>query len=190
MCEKCMSVSDAEAKHSDRSEFHTKPFNYEHAKAGAPISFGWGAPATVLTFQRQGIKGAHHPILVEDLTGATTCYSSTGQPSGNSKAFMPDAWHLVMRPLGYCEGRPVYTDDILHSPDDIPWAVGVNMHADDLGDMLLESHWPVVYPKSLMSFEELNRHAGTAATWEPRARNIADAAIAHAIKSGQVILKE
>ncbi len=188
MCEKCMTIHDAQVNHGNPAEFHTKAFNYEQAKSGAPISTAFGTKVKVLTFERQGLKGALSPILIEDVTGATLVYSADGCPTGKDCwAQHQSIWRLVMRPIGYCEGLPVYVDDTLISPDDISWTAGCSADRVEFLEMLAESHWPQKYPKSLMTFDELNANAGTAATWEPRARKLADAAIEHAIRSGQVV---
>jgi len=90
---------------------HTKPFNAEHAKAGAPYCQRNGLAALI------GIWNGRNPIVPligerENSKGqfsATTWTANGGNPNPNGT----ESNDLVMLPLGYCEGKPVFVGDEL-----------------------------------------------------------------------------
>jgi len=90
----------------------TKPFNAEHAKAGAPYCQRNGLAARI------GIWDAEsgYPLVgvrlldslgTEEVSAAWNCVGTTS----NAEA----SFSLVMLPLGYCEGKPVFVGDELRT---------------------------------------------------------------------------
>ena len=90
---------------------HTKPFNLEHAKAGAPYCQRNGLPARIGIWDGKGedvkLIGAltenngYEYAAVWDTTGRTLTHNNSAT--------------LIMLPLGMCEGKPVFVGDELEN---------------------------------------------------------------------------
>lgn len=173
----------------------SKTFNLEHAKAGAPYCCRDGEEAIVLKWDGRRFN--------EPLVG---CIGADDIPAswGNDGRYVPDEHgprqrDLVMLPLGFIDGKPVFVGDEVvdkFNGDLVPvlanWG-GINT--------ALWS-WPApapVYPKTLIShvvlfgeYETSLRNRGYA---EVSADSYGLAAIAnfslrHAIDAGQVVLPD
>jgi hypothetical protein len=121
---------------------HTKPFNVEHAKAGAPYCQRNGLPAWVMRWERQslnyGISGDRRLTSGVDSTASWTVKGaqfSDGTKSDND---------LVMLPLGYCEGKPVFVGDKLE--DTRAKNVFYYFKASDVGADFTHTTWPRTAP--------------------------------------------
>lgn len=162
----------------------TKPFNLEHAKAGAPYACRDGDAATVMKWDGRGSQ----PIVgFYGETDLATTWHTNGRfyITGRDES----AHDLVMTPLGYIDGKPVFVGDELLN------AFGVATTAwpgIDFG----RGHgwsWPAPakqYPVSMLSDGEMaaamiGMHPAMNITVGWRA--IADRALRHAIDNGQVI---
>lgn len=89
----------------------TRPFNLDHAKAGAPVCQRSGYPATILKFDVKGefpIAG----ILVIDEEEEVGAWRSDGSFYDKGEDDLYDIT-LVMKPLAYLQGRPVHYGDEL-----------------------------------------------------------------------------
>lgn len=182
---------------------HTRPFNLEHARAGAPYSCRDGTEATILKFD------GRHPVY--PLTGIAgpddymTCWTNAGKYEETPRDHKSD---LVMTPLGYLDGKPVFVGD------EIVNAFGhkVKMPAAPSGSFD-GCRWPAPereYPQATITVKDLakvtphnhhfdaewssDRYTSTLTyTIHGRCKTnlplqaIANAALRHAIDAGQVI---
>jgi hypothetical protein len=100
---------------------HTKEFNVQHAKAGAPYAQRNGLAARI------GIWNSNHPngtMLVGTQTIQGYEHSCSWEANGNNPNGTKSN-DLVMLPLGYCEDKPVFVGDELEQINgDLGWAVG------------------------------------------------------------------
>jgi hypothetical protein len=101
---------------------HTKEFNVEHAKAGAPYAQRNGLAARIGIWDAIG----SYPLAgvragIDGMEGSSS-WTAKGKFSLGYAAYQFD---LVMTPLGYCEGKPVFVGDELEQINgDLGWAVG------------------------------------------------------------------
>lgn len=168
---------------------HTRPFSAEHAKAGAPYCCRDGSEATVLKWDG---RSERYPLLgvVTDRDELTTWSKDGAHHVDNSSRL-----DLVMTPLGFIDGKPVFVGDIIKSPDCKPTPAEVWMRFGPGSEWC----WPApakVYPATAMSEGEIissyygggpvNGHQEETAAFF----RIANAALRHAIDAGQVIIKE
>lgn len=167
---------------------HFVPFNFDHAKAGAPYGTETGAPVEILKWDMQR---ATSPILA--LVGdrqETALYGRDGLSSGFSK--------LVMLPLAMVEGKPVFVGDELRYKID-NCIVITHPQQREFADM----YWPKPvkeYPKTRMKFKEFLTVADlqelkTSSLEERerfhmRAMTIANSAIRSAIDDGDIVTRE
>lgn len=161
----------------------TRPFNAEHAKAGAPYCCRGGDEATVLKWDGRGCGFS--------LIGFFGQFDDIDTWTGNGcneSAIYESEIDLVMIPLGMCEGRPVFVDDILTTRFGGIWI------ADSADRYFSEFYWPApakIYPVSLMTdTETYDSISGPFHAHAFQRRQIADAAIRHAIDAGQVVIAE
>lgn len=165
---------------------HTKPFNPEHAKAGAPYALATGEGVDILKWDR---KHAQCIVTVSHQDAAVRTYRADGtQGHGDGK------FDLVMTPLGYLEGKPVFVGDELVTPTGMKWVTTPTCRVEH-GRSLADCCWPAPekqYPETGMSGEELenafNNAYATRITGALTA--VANAALRHAIDNGQVAPKE
>lgn len=94
-------------------EIHSKPFNLEHAKAGAPVQLRRGEPARILCFDRASVSGVLFPIiaLVKDINVGEYIIERTSD--GKHRGCSKRDYDLVMAPLAVVEGKPVFVGDVL-----------------------------------------------------------------------------
>lgn len=91
---------------------HTRWFNLEHAKEGAPFCCRNGVKAALYNTNS---KNKNYPLVGELLElGEPHAWSIVGETYGKLDA-EKDEYDLVMLPLGICEGFPVYTNDFLYT---------------------------------------------------------------------------
>jgi hypothetical protein len=88
---------------------YTRPFNFKHAKDGAPISCRNGDKVFLYNMCSNNPK---YPLLGEIIrSGWPLSWSKNGKTHVGDKEYDTD---LVMLPLGFCEKSPVFTDDVLY----------------------------------------------------------------------------
>lgn len=165
----------------------SKPFNMEHARAGAPFCLRGGGPATVLKWDGRR-KG-------EPLIGFRTEQDIPSSWSAGGVYFSdclegPD--DLVMLPLGLIGGKPVFVgDQVVNAGGAITTAfVGI-----DLTSPPLAWRWPAptkAYPTTSMTFDELAIVHNAQLDSKPNefarsVRAVANAALRHAVDAGQVV---
>lgn len=168
----------------------SRPFNLEHAKAKAPYCCRDGRAAQVLKWDRNvsdyplmGVIGKSDDPRTWDMTGSTT-YCAHGAEYDCD---------LVMLPLGFIDGKPVFVGDEYLGIMDTP-AKAEPKHA---GMPFSGCKWPItvpVYPETLMLLKDFDAAIIASSSKEcidaKVACAIANAAIAHAIASGQVVFPD
>lgn len=174
----------------------TRPFDIDHARAGAPYCCRDGMKATVLKWDRNtpryvllGVYGDADDHATWNAEG----FFSIGDKSNRD---------LVMLPLGEIDGKPVFTGDEieLRGFDGLNgenWR-RITVQPDTLVKACCEvgyARWPAPakqYPFSQMSEQELLNAAGSAMPldWANGFLRVAHAAIRHAIDHEQVITAE
>lgn len=168
---------------------HTRPFNLEHARAGAPFCRADGTDFEVLKWDR---KHTQCIVAVSKQDAAVNTFRPDGTETGNRPTHA-----LVMTPLGFCEGKPVFAgdeliDDSVMFGEDRRFTVGPTMREGHFAHCA----WPAaapVYPETRMDASELfaaglteRRSVLEAAPAQLKA--IANAAIRHAVEQGQVVI--
>lgn len=161
----------------------TKPFNAKHAKAGAPYCCRNGDQATVLKWDcRSGLPLA-------GVCGAIDmAHNWTAEGLHGNR--LDDMFDLVMTPLCMCEGKPVFYDDELMTESGTLF----RLKSITPGYSMIGVTWPKKqreYPQTTMSDDQLYASSEYIKTTPPAEymRRIANAAIKHAIDSGQVAAK-
>lgn len=164
---------------------HTKPFHFDHAKAGAPYGTATGMPVEILKWDMQGNV---HSILA--IVGdRQECARYTRLGTNGSYA------DLVMLPLGMVEGKPVFVGDQLQNSKDGTIQEARRHWGVELIDWS-EWNWPKLakeYPKTRMSQAALSGAMNSS----PRGMAIGHClecvvnnAIARAIDDGDVFTRE
>lgn len=171
----------------------TRPFNLEHAKAGAPFCCKDGMHARIYQFFDAVLIGlttnpdGSHPACAQwDLTGACT---------QSRQGFLASESDLVMIPLGYVEGKPVFVGDEVRDR----WNNSITAY---IGMGFDPAHWfwpapEADSPKTSMAGGELfdvyaahlrTKHGYNSITAESTGlAEVANAAIARAIQDGDVV---
>lgn len=90
---------------------HSKPFNLEHAKAGAPVQLQKGTPVRILCFDR-AYQG-QLPIIALANDGNVGEYIIERTSDGRYRGYNNPDYDLVMAPLAVVEGKPVFVGDVL-----------------------------------------------------------------------------
>lgn len=165
----------------NKPEF-TKPFDVKHAKAGAPFTGEHGEAVRVLIWDR---KHPTHPIIAieEDGEQEAIAFSKDGSTAHNYDSIVRQ---LVMLPLGFIDGKPVFVGDEYLGHADFP-SKAEPKHA---GMPFNGCKWPPAAPKwpqTTMKNNELSRIGLLAETGEIERRLIANAAIAHSCETGALV---
>lgn len=168
---------------------HTRPFNAEHARAGAPYATRGGLDATILKWDGRSkespLIGVYGPNDASNDWG----FDGFSHAVGHTK----NDYDLVMTPLGMIDGKPVFVGDTIKSTDCMPTPAAVGMNFGNGSTW----RWPApapVYPETKMTDEELqiafngNRFSGLfPPPFDWCARFLANAALRHAIDAGQLV---
>lgn len=154
----------------------SRPFNLEHARAGAPFGCRDGRVATILKWdgRRPG-----EPLIGHQ--GEDDIPASWAVDGAYSQEHESDV-DLLMLPLGMLDGKPVFTGDAIEDgPGD--WTPGI---AHPANRNFTNCRWPApprVYPVTLMAAAELD----SASADTEGLRRVANAALRHAVDAGQLI---
>lgn len=152
-----------------------KPFNLEHAKAGAPVQLLDGTEATIIKFD--GRNDAFPLVVLVGSIDTPTMGTVNGQ-------LQPLGAVLAMKPFGYCEGKPVHVGDTL-----------IHKAADSCGSIVRpgctrtdfsEFSWPQQYPVTQLSNDTLADYVCTMPSTDDL-RQVANAAIQHGIDNGYLM---
>lgn len=167
-----------------------RPFNLEHARDGAPIATRIGSKAEILKWD---MRGGDCPLLgfVDNGDGGeqSARWNLDGDVAGN----FGRGCSLVMTPLGYIDGKPVFVGDELVHDHGTFTATPTARQCDFTG-----LRWPApakVYPTTNMTFYELMIAHNAQLDGKPNEfarsiRAVANAALRHAVDAGQVIESE
>lgn len=162
----------------------TKPFNLEHAKAGAPYSCKDGTEATVLKWDGRlmgcslvGVYGPNDKVM-------------TWAADGSYGSSRHDHIDLVMLPIGLIDGKPVFVGDEYTDP------LGNLRSASPSDRYYTCCTWPEpakIYPISSALPCALkgafNSHWKKGGSMDESILYLASTAIRHAIDTGQVITR-
>lgn len=159
---------------------HYKPFNLEHAKAGAPV--GCETERNKIEIFKYTERSIFGSIRYGDEEEVVTSWDINGK---NDPCLKSD---LVMLPLGYCEGKPVFVGDELIDKEDGHKVAATPLWKNMDGTLW---KWPKPepkYPETRMSLDEI------AIKWqEPYGyvglKKFGNEVIARAIQDGDVFTK-
>lgn len=167
----------------------SKPFNIEHAKAGAPILCADGCVPEILKY-------------------GTKLFGTITNDEGDEFAASWSLWgvkisgvlgsekNLVMAPLGMIDGKPVFVGDAIE---------GLDISGDSWIELTAKPkdrvkgryfRWPApakVYPETRMSIDELEaafNSVSTEGSVSRGCRAIASAALRHAVDNGYLVTPE
>lgn len=191
----------------------TRPFNLEHARAGAPIACKGGDKAVILKWDLRG-KGPLLGFVESDGEDIATRWQEDGTTYGK----LGDSVALIMIPLGYIDGKPVFVGDEIemkvfgHLNQWKRVKVGAGW-AITWPDDERVAQWPApakVYPESTITVHDLEKITPHShrfyAKWDTECgtstityvihgrckidlplQAIANSALRHAIDAGQVV---
>jgi hypothetical protein len=162
----------------------TKPFDITSAKAGAPYGCRNGNPATILKWDAQNTDfPLIGTIIFTDGSEHPESWTVNGMRGVGMGEAAPD---LVMLPLGYIDGKPVFVGDVFRG------ASGAQYEATPAERYFTGCRWPEPekqYPVTQMTARDLVVTTEAANDSQPL-RAVANAALRHAIDNGQVATKE
>lgn len=165
----------------------SRPFNLEHARAGAPYCCRDGHAAHILKWDR---NVSDYPLLgVIRKSDDPRTWAITGSTTYGNHGEEYDC-DLVMQPMGFIDGKPVFVGDEFIGHANTPCVVKAGLSSNFAG-----CRWPAlapVYPKTLMSDGDLvsNYYGGGPVSHEQEYqawRRIANAAICHGIDNGYLL---
>lgn len=158
-----------------------RPFNLEHAKAGAPVRLSDGTESVrIICFDYKGSAGPILACIGNDRFENVYVFGADGRMHGNT------GHQLAMRALGTCQGREVHWGDKLVD------AAGTVMVGNDwTQEDFDQCTWPAQYPVTWMTTDEINEVFDRSHNMLQKVilpaescRNIANAAIKHGIDNG------
>lgn len=165
----------------------SRPFNLEHAKAGAPYCCRDGEDATILKWD---CRDPNFPLvgIFGDSDDATE-WSAAGQYNCQ----LNPEYDLVMLPLGFIDGKPIFVGDEL-----VYISSGRTTFVEPGDKNFSHCRWPALtpaYPVTLMTDGDLvsNYYGGGPVSHDQEYQawhRIANAALRHAIDAGQVVLPD
>lgn len=152
-------------------------FNLDHAKAGAPVELSDGTEATIIKFDG---RQPGYPLIV--LVGeGDVPYSAkvNGEVWGINSV-------LTMRPLGHCEGKPVFMGDkLVNAAGEYTVTLGLTQVHFGM------SEWPNQYPVTQLTSEQIGDLEENPVTIKGdnygSTRNMINAAIKHGIDNGYLM---
>lgn len=151
-----------------------RPFNLEHAKAGAPVRLSDGTESVRIICT--DYKGSAGPILAcigNDRFENVFIFSADGRMHGGGQH------QLVMRALGTCQGREVHWGDKLVD------AAGTVMVGNDwTQEDFDQCTWPATYPVTRLCGNELYAIGKVPSDDGINLVEVANAAIKHGIDNG------
>lgn len=168
---------------STKPEF-TKPFNAEHARAGAPYYCANGLAAEIFKWDA---KNKTFPLMGSVVLSNGIECGASWTTNGNWSADGSHGQDLVMTPLRMINGKPVFVGDKL-----VPLAHPTHTPTEVTPDSRPCSSlwaWPApanVHPVSLMTSSELRSIYDFDAPLLVNLSIIANAVIKHAIDAGQL----
>ncbi|MGK5049917.1 hypothetical protein ACQ4WP_29130 [Janthinobacterium sp. GB4P2] len=171
-----------------KPEFY-KPFDLEHARAGAPIGLTGGGTARFVAYAEEADPSCC-VVVIEDRFNLIGTRRKSGRVNEAGATDNPN--DLVMLPLGLINGKPVFVGDVITAPDckgSFPADAQMNF-----GDGTVWT-WPTpprAYPETRLSFEALcvSGSMHLTSTNSIGIRALANAALRHACEADQVVPKD
>lgn len=162
----------------------SRPFNILDAKAGAPYCCRDGRTAQVLKWDR---NVSDYPMMgVVGKSDDPRTWTATGSATYGAHGEEYDC-DLVMLPLGFIDGKPVFMGDELITRFGDKFVV----EAKHIGDLDEENTWPPSYPVTQMRLEDFDAAIIASGSKEcisaSAACAIANAALRHAIDNGYLL---
>lgn len=169
---------------------NTKPFDLLLAQQGHPLITRDGRSVKFIAYNPDVI---YHQRIITKIDDEIVLYSNSGvQPLVALKQ-----WDLFLAPVGYCEGLPVFPNDVLIGTDDNTAFKGKELVVEIHHNSFPKFKWPSknVVVKTQLEYSELAEHYlhyGQArdiiTSWSSIcAENLANKAIERAISDGDVI---
>jgi hypothetical protein len=159
----------------------TKPFNLEHAKAGAPYACISGSTAVILKWDAVNEKFP----LIGYVTEYNSDYIESWGADGIADFASAQGRDLVMTPLGHIDGKPVFVGDKVVNQHGVECSVV----AHDRG--FSDCRWPAPakqYPVTKISAFDLHvEYVKALGGVDEGHAAVANAALRHAIDNGQVV---
>jgi len=160
----------------------SRPFNLEHAKAGAPFSGERGEAVQVIKWDR---KHPTHPIIAIEVDGdqEAAAFRIDGTTDHGHPAVVQ---RLVMLPLGFIDGKPIFVGDEL-----VCISSGRITFVEPDDKNFSHCRWPAptpTYPETQIGEDDL--HLAFVSCGPENATDlkaVANAALRHAIDAGQVV---
>lgn len=166
---------------------HSKPFDIDSAKNGAPFSQSNGDEAQIFIWDLFGPFPIAGKARGWDNNWSVVAWSSDGRVD---TARMGEAVSLIMTPLGMIDGKPVFCGDEFL----LPVSNELRKASPDMaGGDWSKCAWPVPAPKwpeTAMSGSELVATWNGTPGYDDEFKAVANAAIAHACESGAVVTAE
>lgn len=157
----------------------SRPFNLEHAKAGAPFCCRDGVEVEILKWDRK------HTFCIVGLDTIDASVRRWRADGSYNEGF--NVFDLVMLPLGFIDGKPVWTCDEIVSP------AGSQMAAWPSFRDFANCAWPApvpVYPTFDGSIDMLAIEYNRDVNFLSSLVSVANFALRHAIDAGQVVLPD
>lgn len=162
---------------------HSRPFDLEAARAGAPYSQSDGDAAEILKWDMKG----KYPLMGCGVRrNASDEVAVRWYANGTVEIGFDSEFNLVMLPLGLIDGKPAFVGDTVQSKYGDECIASIEMEFDS-------GHWrwpapAKMYPETKMCFEQMCE-AGSMSLISTNAigiRQLANAVLRHAIDAGQV----
>lgn len=167
---------------------HSRPFDLDAAKAGAPYCGKEGQHVEILKWDCNHPRYPLIGIICENGFHYPESWTADGTQASDEEIERRPFRDLVMLPLGFIDGKPVFVGD------EFLWPVSIELRKaspDMAGGDWSRCSWPAppkVYPETRMKPSELYSVSGVDEFWPVGALEaVATAALRHAIDAGQVV---
>lgn len=162
----------------------SKPFDLAAARAGAPFAGENGEAVRVLIWDR---KHPTHPIVAIEEDGEQEAVAFRNDGTATHHESLGIVRKLVMLPLGFIDGKPVFVgDEVVNASGTVATAF-VEI---DLTSPASAWRWPApakVYPETQMTDAELHAKWASSPFHVSPLVFAANAALHHAIDAGQLV---
>lgn len=158
---------------------NTKAFSLEMAQQGHPLVTLGGVPVKFVAYVPDAKEGFNLVVMIDGIVHA---FPKDGKPTH-------PAFHLLLAPLGFCEGLPVFAGDVLTGGDSNPVYKGKDFVVEPHHDTFIMFKWPSKAPvvETRMTDKELTQASGYCLASIKAGKNLANKAISRAIADGDVI---
>jgi hypothetical protein len=158
----------------------TRAFDLKSAQAGAPITRRDGVAARFVAYVPEADR-YEQVLYLAKTRGGRSIFSASAE--GRACHSIEHGADLLLAPSGFIDGKPVFVGDTIVDH-------GQERTVDPLNRDFAGCAWPVRYPETAMTKDDLNRafnECGNLASTS--LQRVANAALRHAIDSGAVVTK-